>query len=270
MVARQAVFLTLLLASAMLSGCVKSAGEAAAAETSQTWAAKPTVGELTGSIFGLVVDDESNPISGVTVALLEANVKATTDAGGRFTINELVPQTYQAFFERLGYESFARKVDVVAGNVTDLMVTMKAILVDDAYTLTLPRNFLIKVDHDYINFYLRDANANVSPLYTLRCEPCWYVIHFDLKPKEVLSEASWPPSGIPVVNTQAYNDFYKGWSDANGYGTRVCFAALVNGGAFNWTATCVKDIQKETKLKVFINGGFTSVSFDQRVSTWTT
>jgi hypothetical protein len=266
---------SVLIAAVLLAGCAQSpastSGGGKAGSTASippTFAPKAKVDDASGSITGLVIDEESAPIVGATATIPAANLTVLTDPDGRFTLNGLVPQTYAMFVHRLGYEDGRKDVEVRAGNVTNAIITLKAVPVDESYTLTIPRVFHITADHDYVHFVIIAANANQTPLYTVRCDPCWYVIHIDRNATDVLSEAKWN-TGPGPVNTQAYNDFYKGWTD-NSYGTRACFVTLVNGGGSNWTADCLKAIHPETKLKVFINGGFTTVSIDQRIQTWTT
>lgn len=121
----------------LLSGC--TAAQGAAKETRQSSeppppAPVPTITTETGSVAGLVVDPEFQPLVDAQVALQEpGNVTARTDASGKFTFNEIDPGSYTVVAQKLGYESAGRKVTVLAGEVVEVQLTLSPILVAEPY-----------------------------------------------------------------------------------------------------------------------------------------
>ena len=129
---RGQVFLALFLVVAMLlSGC--TSGDAKGAPSTAGPAPSATVTADTGSVAGLITDDEQKPVGGATVALLEVAEGATeSDTSGRFTINQVSPGSYSLVTQKLGFEEFSKKIVVTAGEVTEVVAIMKPIAIDTA------------------------------------------------------------------------------------------------------------------------------------------
>lgn len=115
-----------LVAILLLAGCTGPSSHRAAS-TDPSVAATPTASGDQGSISGAMTDEEQRPIKGVDVGLLQTNRTTSTDANGRFTLNGLEPGRYSLAAGRVGYEPFARAVEVKAGEVTDVQATLKAL-----------------------------------------------------------------------------------------------------------------------------------------------
>lgn len=116
------------------AGCVSEADASKTQESPTDPAPEPTVTADTGSISGLVVSNELAPLSGAIVGLLERpELAATTDEGGRFTFNDVEPGGYSVVAQKLGYDSAARKITVVAGEVAEVEFVLKPIPTDEPY-----------------------------------------------------------------------------------------------------------------------------------------
>lgn len=127
-----AIVSTLLLIS--MAGCVAEADAAKVQQASTEPAPKPTVTADTGSIAGLVVSTELVPLSGASIGLLERpQITATTDEVGRFTFNDIPPGGYSVVAQKLGYDSAARKVTVLAGEVVEVEFILSPIPTDEPY-----------------------------------------------------------------------------------------------------------------------------------------
>ena len=260
---------------ASLAACVDANGlEASEGSASPTVeAAAPTVDAATGSISGIIVDDEARPVANVKAALIEVAVETKSDASGRFTFNELPPQSYRLVVERLGYESVARKVEVSAGQVANLSITMKALVVDaEPYHRLVPKTALITLDNWFVSQYLDHlvVYANQSGFNNMRCNPCWWVIHIEPDPEEIMTEFRWNPSGNPVVNSDVQLWYKKDWSDSTA-GTTVC-GQYTTANPFSqlWPQTCMSGMKKVDKIKLYVLGTAYGISIDHKVETFTT
>lgn len=90
--------------------------------------------EGSGAIEGLVHDDSLAPLPGAQVALGELpEASALADQEGRFTLSRVPPGSYRLFAQKLGYESAAKLVTVVAGEVTMVDVTLVPLPVVEPY-----------------------------------------------------------------------------------------------------------------------------------------
>ncbi|HEX9816655.1 MAG TPA: carboxypeptidase-like regulatory domain-containing protein, partial [Candidatus Thermoplasmatota archaeon] len=124
-------FVTLLLGFAV-SGCV---GDGNAQELpSPSVAAPPEVDVDTGAVEGIVHDDSLVPLDGAQLALADAELTTVSDATGRFTFSNVAPGDHQLFVARLGFDSVAKRLNVVAGEVTTVDVTLTAIPITEPWS----------------------------------------------------------------------------------------------------------------------------------------
>ena len=81
-----------------------------------------------GRVEGRVVDASEHPLAGATVTLPSAEPTrgTTTDADGRFVLENLAPGTVDLEIRFLGYATAQRTVEVRAGDTTSLVVTLQA------------------------------------------------------------------------------------------------------------------------------------------------
>lgn len=119
----------------VLAGCV--AGEANPAAGPVNQPAQPVADAETGAVSVLVTDDALAPLAGAVVGLLETRDEAVTDASGRAAFNDLAPGTYTVVAQQLGYESAARKTEVAAGVVAEVVFALAPIPVVEAYHTVL-------------------------------------------------------------------------------------------------------------------------------------
>jgi hypothetical protein len=221
----------------------------------------------------VVVDDESLPIAGANVGIVETNAQTSTDPAGRFTFNELEPGTYRVIVERLGFEGTARKTDVVAGEVTDVSISLKTLNVDDVpyYTL-IPRNVLFHVDNWFASQYADHiaVYSNQSAVNGLKCSPCTYVLHIEPSPESVATEVRWTPSGNPAVNPDVQLWYNKDWSDTSA-GAYVC-GQFIQKQPFSqiWPDACVANAKKVDKIKLYFLGSAYGISIEHKVESYTT
>lgn len=122
----------LLLTATALAGC--SGGDDA-----DTSSIDPSADDgTTGTIEGLVIDAELLNVANATVAILDAAAETATGDDGHFLL-EGVPTGQQTLVvNKLGYESSAQRVDVVAGQATEVEVTLSAIAVEEPYLDVVP------------------------------------------------------------------------------------------------------------------------------------
>jgi hypothetical protein len=59
----------------------------------------------TGSITGVIEDENGNPISGATVSVYNTDIKVVTDEEGRYTIQDMPEGTYDLTVAKEGYET---------------------------------------------------------------------------------------------------------------------------------------------------------------------
>lgn len=110
----------------LLAGC---AGDGAKQNVTSS-APVATADEVTGSVTGRVLDEESNPIQDADVGIRgQPSFVAKTDALGRYTFNGVNPGTISVDAQKLGFDSGSRKVDIVAGEVKTLDITLIAMAV---------------------------------------------------------------------------------------------------------------------------------------------
>ena len=258
----------LLLVLVLASGCTASDAPATkAASTAQ--APEPTVDTTYGSITGRVTDDELVPLAKARVGLLEATSVAETDAAGRFTINDLLPQTYSLVVEKLGYESAARKVAVVAGEVADVEAVLKPMaLPGAAYQVSVRKAGQMHADSDLTAWYLNLLGVNNSNVNSLRCDPCSFVIHLAPTPKMVLTEALWPPQATPVINSSLCSYYERNWTENTGNTRALLWAQCYSNreGRF-WDKETTMAIKGADKLKLYVDGG--TLAVEMKFEFWT-
>ena len=115
-----------------VAGCV---GEGTAQELPPPSVAPPPQVDVdTGAVEGLVHDDSLLPLDNAQIALGGTELTALSDAEGRFTFSNVVPGDHQLFVARLGFDSVAKRVNVVAGEVTTVDVTLTAIPITEPWS----------------------------------------------------------------------------------------------------------------------------------------
>lgn len=113
--------------------------------------AKPTASDTatldpgasdTGTVEGTVVDESQLPVAGV-VAGLDNKANATTGEDGFFRIEKVPAGSHTIYFQKIGYAAAARRVDVPAGDLVQVRVTLTAIAVDASYHETLKQTGIV-------------------------------------------------------------------------------------------------------------------------------
>ena len=79
----------------------------------------------TGTLQGVVTDDNGIPMPGATVVIVDVEGKGTnTDVYGRFTIVGIPVGTYELQVRYIGYETGFRQVNIVSGTNTPLSIEL--------------------------------------------------------------------------------------------------------------------------------------------------
>ncbi len=130
-----AVLITLAMVTVALAGC--TGGDAPS--TGGDDPVQPNVSEDTGAIQGTVTDGESLPVANAQVQLREQQDQdpASTRDDGSFVINNLDPGTYTVDVAKIGFRAFAAKIDVRAGEVTQMAATLERLASGDPYSVPL-------------------------------------------------------------------------------------------------------------------------------------
>jgi hypothetical protein len=112
----------------LLAGCTSSSqpGGAAAIVIEQT-AADPLVDENRGALTGLVLDEEARPLAAAAVALLPGFLTTKSAQDGGYTISLVEPGRYTVHASLLGYRAPDYAVEIRAGEVTQLHLTLEPI-----------------------------------------------------------------------------------------------------------------------------------------------
>ncbi len=140
---RSVAILTILLASSF-AGCTDNSdgGTREVTTTKEVEVlieAEPVEVTLeTGGIDGLIVDEEELPIGGARVVLVGTDIETSSDAGGRFTFSQVDPGDYKVTIKKTGFATAGRAVPVIAGEISQLRVTLKQLFFDVPYHETHP------------------------------------------------------------------------------------------------------------------------------------
>jgi hypothetical protein len=121
-----------MLLSMAAAGC--AGGDAGTESLDEATAAPAAHDQDTGGIDGVVLDGEGLPIAGVQVAVLDAELQTVSDKEGAFSFSDMKPGSATVVAQRLGFETKAQKVDVVAGKVTEVSFMLEQITVAEPYT----------------------------------------------------------------------------------------------------------------------------------------
>ncbi|WP_253816463.1 carboxypeptidase regulatory-like domain-containing protein [Myxococcus xanthus] len=84
-----------------------------------------TLSRVRGNISGVVLLEDANTTSGISVALVESNASVLTDAQGRFSFNGLIVGTYTLSAYWTGYEIQERSVVVRNQETTVVNITLR-------------------------------------------------------------------------------------------------------------------------------------------------
>jgi hypothetical protein len=107
--------------------------------------AMPVSGQIqTGAVFGIVTDIETHePLSGVSVGIVDAQKGGIADEQGKYRVNEVAPGIYNIRFSLMGYRSLVKTgIDVKPGRDTELLVELSASPVEmEAVTVTAEETY---------------------------------------------------------------------------------------------------------------------------------
>lgn len=162
-------------------------------------------GDEAGAIEGFVFDEEELPILGVQVGILgmDAPVEMVTDGRGYYTFGNVYAGFYQLGFAKLGFHQDQRAVEVFAGEVT-------------VVNMTLIKDEPPAVYHDDQvfdgNILLGEAFLDIiTGTFELpMCEPCQYEFNVTSNAKSIVLEPFFEPTianpaGPTVLGFQFWN-----------------------------------------------------------------
>lgn len=134
-----AVSLGLALVFAGCAGGSAKTGTAPVASSEIQASGSPIEG--TGAITGVIIDDQTLPLAGVSIAVRSVDVgttlEALTDEAGRFSVSGIAAGSYHVFAAKLGHESATKAVTVGDGETVTLTLTLAPILVDMIFHETI-------------------------------------------------------------------------------------------------------------------------------------
>lgn len=252
----------------VLSGC---AGEAEKASTSSTVPFAPTAvaDEATGAVSGRVTDDELRPIASAVVGAVEQKLQTKTDARGNFTLNGLAPGKHRIVVSALGFEAGQRVVEVVAGEVEHVQITLATLVdVTTPYNRTQLRVAQMHVSWVYLTHALWAQGVNNSQYNSLICDPCKFVVYLEKNPEAVMHETLFK-AGImnPAVNNQVYLWYAKDAKED--LGTSVYSGYAKHRSSFHWLDSAVKAIKGRDNIHLLVQGDLLSVNYEIRVEIYT-
>jgi hypothetical protein len=250
----------------LVAGC-SSAPAVKTKPTSSTTAAVPTVDEQTGSISGKVLTDELVPLPGAEVGITDLQLTTKTDATGVFTFNSLKPGSYKLIVQALGFEASGRKVDVTAGQVVNVNLTLKAIaLPAEPHHTTVERVSLIQFDQEWVGFVAILAGVNHSTV----CGQCYHTLILEPGPVQDLVENWWSSTEIGPVNSQVA--IWWMYKDTKGGSHNNLVDAYTNRESRMWVDAENLELMKSgaTKVNMIVESGLSTASVQQRVNTYNT
>ncbi|HLE47938.1 MAG TPA: carboxypeptidase-like regulatory domain-containing protein [Candidatus Thermoplasmatota archaeon] len=266
----RAAFLCLVATTALLSGCVE-AGPSATPTPTVSDAATPTASAATGSITGVVVDQELKPIPGVDVVILQTRATTSTDTGGAYTFNDVEPAEYGVAFASPGYQEAGKKVVVAAGEVSHVNVTMVPLVIKETYQFTLPRSSFVKFGQWTVNHVQQTVNQ--SALNEQLCSDCWHVLVLEKGITAAQTEVAWLASVTnPVTNQKVGIGISKSWGDGQLTSYFLMFDAT-NGIKVVWAADDITEVKVGAKIRVNVQGpgvGSPGIVFQQKVDVYNT
>lgn len=280
----------------LLAGCVDSAQSKTSTtdQPSSTVSLEVQGGVEAGSIRGVVLDDSQLPVAGVAVQLgNDTTVK--TDQGGAFEFKNVPVGTHVLSFLKIGFKSVQRKVDVTAGEVTELKITLETIPIDASYYETKKQTGIVfcGVATRQPGQNQSSARGNICVLAAQlgqegldRSQIRWFFKFFNSS--GYWSETTWQPStaltkGMDLFWTLLMDDglrtpsFYGGGSPTSPMRARVPIKSVYDTLANNPTQSCTKNDCMLLSYH-YVRGetlgpsapADAGVAYNQRYDTWVT
>lgn len=107
-----------LIAAVVLAGCIAGSEGSGPAAAAGGPAAAPAFNETTGSIQGVVTDEEIHPLANAQIGIVGSTLSTLTDDSGGYTLNYVPVGRVQVAALALGYEAAVRPVEVAAGELS--------------------------------------------------------------------------------------------------------------------------------------------------------
>lgn len=200
--------------------------------TGSTPAAPASFTETTGGIEVTVVDESELPIEGAQVGMDGLPV-GLTDAEGRVSINDVEPGAHDIAVAKIGFDSVARRVDVIVGEVTKLQVPLAAVEVIVPFSDVLLFDGHILVGEAFVDIV-------TGTMGLPGCQPCQFEINATYPGLMTLwFEITFQPT---LPNPTGDRMGYQVWTldGSGGLGDNLASGNWRSGGHFrvdgdNWT-----------------------------------
>lgn len=263
---RKAVLAGLTVLALVLAGC---SGEGAVEATPTPTVADPTQESKTGVIRGVVTDTEGLPIVAAQVGLVETGDTTQTDDAGAFAFGDLEAGEYRLVVTRLGYEEHARRAAVVAGETTEITITLSPLVVTpDPYYDIYPATALITFGQALVD--------NRVPLEYHPCQACDHFVHITPEPAAGLVEATFT-NGIQAPMDDIWFQVNRNWTNGTGAMPISDGEIVVSGYLSDRESTDIDEDDLEevadngvTELWIHIASGFFVPSVNKRVDLFLT
>lgn len=184
----------------VFAGCV---GGETSSVADPNVAGPATYSDDTGAVNGLVTSEEFEAIVGAQAGLIELpTATGITGEDGRFSISNVPPGKYRLAVQSLGYEAVAQSIEILAGQATEVKLTLPVLPIDAPYPELLIHSGIIK--------------NGVGVIRTATCTNCGSKETFQFLPKNKLPadfmgmmiESTWRSAdylGIDVVDREINN-----------------------------------------------------------------
>lgn len=202
-----------------IAGCLGAPSSETAADRASTDAG---VNDVTGGLQGTVTDESLAPLELATV-VLDGETTSQTDARGSFSFSYVDPGTHAVAVVMDGYSDVVRQVDVVAGEVATVSVSLSALASVEAYHETVARVGMVGCSVAW--FIVQDTGT--------------FVTYFLLPPCEVATILVGPTVPTAYTVDRSRNYFHVGpLQDVAGFWAETEWTAsqaLGNGMWISWT-----------------------------------
>ena len=84
----------------------------------------PPLAAQSGGVIGIVTDSLERPLPGVNVVVEGTGLGTSTEADGRFRIENLAEGTYIVRFSSIGFQTHLETVQIVTGRTIELAVRL--------------------------------------------------------------------------------------------------------------------------------------------------
>ena len=216
-----------------------------------------------GTIVGQVFDDELRPVPRALVGLQHLAAEAVTADDGSFRFDGVPPGPQVIVAQALGYESQAKRIEVVDDETVQVAFSLKGILLEtQPRILSYVRVSLIALDGAFVSTTL-DPIYNVSAM----CGQCHHNARFDVQPLQVHVQPTWQPQATNSVVYSSVRIRFN-WEPDNS--TSTLHQKVGQAVLFDEAAMKSLNGERRSEFNLTVGAGLYSIFIQQRVDTWLT